>query len=155
MDTLRQSGSIIINRSPESLYDMVADVTRVGEWSPMCTACWWDEGDGPNVGAKFTGRNETPERTWETRSEVVSADPGRQFAWVVVEPPTGARWGYSFAAVDGGTEVTETWELPPEGSAFLEKRFGDDAAKEIGRRSDWAKNGIRATLAAIKGVAEA
>jgi hypothetical protein len=25
---------------------MVADVTRVGEWSPMCTACWWDEGDG-------------------------------------------------------------------------------------------------------------
>jgi hypothetical protein len=155
MEMWRQSGSIIIERSPEEIFDMVADVTRVGEWSPMCTACWWDEGDGPHVGAKFTGRNEQGERTWETRSEFVAADRGRQFAWVVVEPPTGARWVYSFVAVDGGTEVTETWELPPEGSAFFEKMFGDDAAKEIDKRSDWAKNGIGATLAAIKGVAEA
>ena len=94
MEMWRQSGSIIIERSPEEIFDMVADVTRVGEWSPMCTACWWDEGDGPDVGAKFTGRNEQGERTWETRSEVVAADRGRQFAWVVVEPPTRARWGY-------------------------------------------------------------
>ena len=155
MDTLRHSGSIIIKRSPEDLYDMVVDVTRVGEWSPMCRACWWDEGDGPHVGAKFTGRNERQERTWETRSEVVAADRGRRFAWEVVEPPTAARWGYSFVAKDGGTEVTETWELPPEGSAFFEKMFGDDAAKEIGIRSDWAKNGIGVTLAAIKDIAEA
>src|ERR1700683_4240545 len=154
MDTLRQSGSIIIDRSPEELYDMVADVARTGEWSPMCTACWWDEGDGPNVGARFIGRNERQGQTWETHSEVVIADRGRQFDWVVVEPPTRARWGYSFAAVDGGTELTETWELPPEGSAFFEKMFGDDAAKEIGKRSDWAKSGIGATLAAIKGIAE-
>ena len=77
MDTLRHSGSIVIERSPEELYDMVADVTRMGEWSPVCTACWWDEGDGPHVGAKFTGRNERRERTWETRSEVVTADRGR------------------------------------------------------------------------------
>ena len=41
--------------------------------------------------------------------------------------------------MDGGTEVTETWELPPEGSAFFEKMFGDDAAKEIGMRSDGAR----------------
>ncbi len=155
MDTQRHSGSIIIKRSPEELYDMVADVTRMGAWSPVTAACSWDEGDGPRVGAKFTGRNEGPGRTWETRSEVVTADRGREFAWVVAEPPTRARWSYSFAPVDGGTEVTETWELPPEGSAFFEKMFGDDAAKEIGIRRDAAKDGIGATLAAIKGAAEA
>jgi ribosome-associated toxin RatA of RatAB toxin-antitoxin module len=156
MSRLSYSESVVVARTPEELYDMVADVTRMGEWSPVCTACWWDEGDGPHVGAKFTGRNERPERTWETRSEVVMADHGREFAWIVAEPPTRARWGYSFVAMDGGaTEVTETWELPPEGSAFFEKMFGDDAAKEIGMRSDAAKNGIGATLAAIKGVAEA
>jgi hypothetical protein len=154
MDTLHHSGSIVISRSPEELYDMVADVTRMGEWSPICRDCWWDEGDGPHVGAKFTGRNERPERTWETRSEVVTADRGHQFAWEVVEPPTRARWGYSFVAVPGGTEVTETWELPPEGSAFFENMFGADAGKEIGVRSDAAKNGIGETLAAIKGAAE-
>lgn len=83
MGTPRHSGSIFINRSPEEVYDMIADVTRMGEWSPMCTACWWDDGDGPRVGAKFTGKNELAERTWETRSEVVGADRGLEFAWVV------------------------------------------------------------------------
>ena len=53
---------------------MVSDVTRMGEWSPVCKACWWDDGDSPRVGAWFTGRNELPERTWETRSEVVAAE---------------------------------------------------------------------------------
>lgn len=55
---------------------MVSDVTRMGEWSPVCRACWWDEGAGPRVGAWFTGRNELPERTWETRSVMVAAEPG-------------------------------------------------------------------------------
>lgn len=155
METLRHSDSIVIRRSPDELYDMIADVTRMGEWSPMCRACWWSEGDGPQVGAKFTGRNELSGQAWETRSEVVAADRGREFAWVVAEPPTRARWGYSLVAVDGGTEVTETWELPPEGSAFFEKMFGDKAPQEIAKRSDWAKNGIGTTLAAIKSAAEA
>ena len=98
---------------------MVSDVTRTGEWSPVCKACWWDEGDGPRGGAKFTGRNERPEQSWETRCEVVVADRGREFAWVVAEPPTRASWCYTFAVSDDGTELTENWKLPPEGSAFF------------------------------------
>ena len=59
-------------------------MTRTGEWSPVCPACWWDEGaETGQVGVWFTGRNETPERTWETRSQVVAADRGREFAWLV------------------------------------------------------------------------
>src|SRR5262252_4389574 len=102
METLQHSESIVVGRSPEELYGMVSDVTRMGEWSPVCKACWWDEGAGPQVGAMFTGRNELPERTWETRSEVVAADAGKEFAWVV--QATGTRWGYTFAAVAGGTQ---------------------------------------------------
>ena len=52
----------------------MSDVTRICEWSPICRACWWDEGARPEAGAWFTGRNETPERTWETRCRVVAAD---------------------------------------------------------------------------------
>ena len=80
MSDLSYSESIVVRRSTETLYDMVSDVTRMGEWSPVCKACWWDEGDGPRDGAWFTGRNELPERTWETRSQVVAAEPGREFA---------------------------------------------------------------------------
>ena len=53
------SESIDIDRSPDDVYDMISDVTRMGEWSPVCVACWWDEGDGPREGSWFTGRNET------------------------------------------------------------------------------------------------
>jgi len=66
MSSPHYSESIVVARSPEALYDMVSDVTRMGEFSPVCTACWWDDADGPRAGAWFTGRNEVPGRTWET-----------------------------------------------------------------------------------------
>jgi hypothetical protein len=102
------------------------------------------------VGAHFTGRNVLPERTWETRSEVVAAD-GREFAWVV--GPRIARWGYTFDAIDGGTEVTESWELLPEADAVYEERYGD-VAGTAADRYEKAVSGIPVTLAAIKRAAE-
>ena len=152
MAALTHSDSIVVARSADEVYDMVADVTRMGEFSPICKECWWDDGDGPRVGAWFTGRNELPERTWETRCEVVAADPGREFAFAV--HGTIARWGYAFRAVDGGTEVTESWEFLPGGIAFFEQNFGDDSAAQIADRAEKARTGIPATLAAIKRAAE-
>jgi len=89
MSNLSHSESIVVDRCAEDLYDMVSDVTRIGEWSPVCKACWWDEGSTARVGDWFTGRNVLPERTWETRSEVVVADRGREFAFIVGGPPCG------------------------------------------------------------------
>jgi hypothetical protein len=152
METLQHSESIVVARSPEELYDLVSDVTRMGEWSPICKACWWDEGDTARVGAVFTGRNVTPERTLETRSQVVAADRGREFAFVV--QPTGTRWGYSFRAVDDGTELTESWEFPPSAFEVFKERFGDDSPAQVANRHQTAREGISATLAAIKEAAE-
>jgi hypothetical protein len=152
MPTLTHSESIVIARSPEDLYDLVSDITRMGTWSPVCKACWWDEGVGPEVGAWFTGRNELPERSWETRSQVVAADRGHEFAFVVGEAWT--RWGYVFVPVDGGTELTESWNFLPGGIAMFEGRFGADAEAQIADRLELAKKGIPATLAAIKREAE-
>lgn len=148
---LSYSDSIIVNGTPETLYDMVSDVTRTGEWSPICTACWWDEGDSPRVGARFTGRNELPERTWETRSQVVVADRGREFAWVVGD--SFVRWGYTFSPVDGGTQMTESWEFLPGGIAMFESKYGADAQAQIADRTKAALEGIPVTLAAIKAAA--
>ena len=153
MADLQYSQSIVVARSPEDLYDMVADVARMGEWSPVCKACWWDDGDSARVGAWFTGRNELPERTWETRSQVVVAERGREFTFVV--GGTWVHWGYRFTAVDGGTKITESWEFLPGGLAMFEERFGTDAQTEITRRAQAARSGIPVTLAAIKRVAEA
>lgn len=152
MTSRRYAESIVVDATPQDLYAMVSDVTRMGEWSPICTGGWWDEGDGPGVGAWFTGRNQTAQRTWETRSEVVVADPGREFAFVV----GGAfvRWGYAFTPGDEGTTVTESWEFLPEGLAMFRDKHGDDAQAQIEDRTQAAHDSIPATLAAIKRVAE-
>ena len=136
----------------EQVWAMVSDVTRMGEWSPVCTTCWWEDGLGPQPGAWFTGRNELPERTWETRSQVVAADRGREFAFVV--GGSWVRWSYTFTPVEGGTQVTESWEFLPDGVARFHNRFGNDAPAQIADRTLAARHGIPVTLAALKKSAE-
>jgi hypothetical protein len=152
MSSLRYSESIVVARPAEFLYDMVSDVTRMGEWSPVCKACWWDDGDSLRVGAWFTGRNELPERVWETRSQVVAAERGREFTFVV--GGSLVRWSYAFTPVDRGTQVTESWEFLPDGMARFQARFGEDAEAQIANRTEAAHTGIPLTLAAIKESAE-
>jgi hypothetical protein len=82
----------------------------------------------------------------------VAAERGREFAFVVAG--TIARWGYTFTPVDGGTQVTESWEFLPGGITFFEERFGADAQAQINNRIEAARTGIPSTLAAIKKAAE-
>ena len=152
MSSLRYAESIVIARPADLVYDMICDVTRMGEWSPICTACWWDEGDGPRAGAWFTGRNEVPGRTWETRSQVVAAERGREFAFMV--GGAWVRWGYSFAPISEGTELTESLEFLPPGIARFHERYGDEAQAQITERTEAVRRGIPLTLAAIKKAAE-
>ena len=152
MTDLTFSDSVVVAASPEEVYDLVSDVTRTGEWSPVCVACWWDEGATGQAGDWFTGRNETPERTWETRSLVAVADRGREFTWLV--GCSRARWGYTLEPVDGGTRLTESWEFLPDGLALMAERYGEDAQHQVEVRARAAHEGIPVTLAAIKRIAE-
>lgn len=152
MSTWTHADSIMVSASPEELYALVSDVTRMGEWSPVCTGCWWDD-ETRGVGAWFTGRNETPSRTWETRSKVVADEPGREFAFVVGGDRT--RWGYTFEAVGDQARMTESWEVFPAGVEFFREKYGADAESELQARAESARSGIRDTLAAIKRAAEA
>jgi hypothetical protein len=151
MGSWNLSESIMVSRPAEELYAMVSDVTRMGEWSPVCTGGWWDD-DTRGVGAWFTGHNEANAKTWETRSRVVADEPGREFAFVVGGDRT--RWGYTFTPVPGGTELTESWEILPAGETYFAERFGPTAEAEITQRRDTARSGIHDTLAAIKKAAE-
>lgn len=157
MAAYEHSDSIVVDADPGTVYTVVSDVTRTGEWSPICEACWWDEGDepgpdGPREGAWFTGRNVTPNRTWETRSVVVAAEPGREFAWLV--GGKFARWGFVLRTVDGATELTETWQFLEDGIDTFHERYGDDAENQIRDRVDAAHSGIPATLARVKEIIE-
>lgn len=152
MEDRSRSESLTINASPETIYSLVSDVTRMGEWSPVCKECVWDD-DSRGEGAWFTGRNVIGDRTWETRSMVVADEPGREFAFTVGGDRT--RWGYTFEKTDGGTLVTESWNFLPAGVENYVERFGDEAEDQIGQRAATATEGMRETLATIKRVAEA
>ncbi|MEO7754894.1 MAG: SRPBCC family protein [Terracoccus sp.] len=152
MSDLTFSDSIDVAAPPADVYALVSDVTRTGEWSPICRECTWDDGDGPRVGAWFTGRNETAARTWETRSQVTVAEPEREFAFEVGQG--FVRWSYRCEPVDGGTRLTESWHFLPAGIAMFHEKYADQAQTEIDERTAAAHSSIPATLAAIKHVAE-
>lgn len=150
---LTHEESVEVTAPAEEIYALVSDVTRTGEWSPICKACWWEDGDVPagEVGSWFGGRNETPTRTWETRCQVAVAD-GHEFAFVV--GGSFVRWGYAVHPVDGGSRLTESWAFLPAGLEMFAEKFGDDADAQIRERTEAARAGIPASLAAIKQIAE-
>lgn len=100
------------------MYDLVTDIRRTGEWSPICRACRWQDGDGLREGAWFFGHNEAEGQVWETESQVAVADRGHEFVWLV--GGKYARWSYRFEPVaGGGTRLTEGWEFLAEGRAMF------------------------------------
>jgi Polyketide cyclase / dehydrase and lipid transport len=110
------SHETMVNAEPERIYGMVADLPRMGEWSPECRSVKWEGEDGPPTeGARFVGHNRGGPRglmKWSRRGRVLVADPGREFAFVTEEGGyEGTVWRYRFEAVEGGTRVTESYEV--------------------------------------------
>ncbi len=94
------------------LYDMVSDITRMGEWSPETFRARWLKGaTGPAVGATFSGGNRRGFRRWSTTCTVTAATPGERFAFDVrFGPIRVANWAYDFVALsDTSTQVMESW----------------------------------------------
>lgn len=103
-----------VDAAPEAVYDLVADVTRMGEWSPECIAGEWVGGaTGPVVGARFRGRNRRGIARWSTTPTVVAADRGREFAFVAPDMlgRGTTKWTYRFEAEGDGTAVRESFEM--------------------------------------------
>jgi hypothetical protein len=106
---------LVVDAAPEQIYDLVADMPRMGEWSDECTTVEWENGDtGPAADARFVGHNCTGPRgiiRWSRHGRVLVADRGKEFAFVTEEGGHESTvWRYTFEAVDGGTRVTETYE---------------------------------------------
>jgi hypothetical protein len=140
-----------VEAPPERVYAIIADVTRVGELSPVCKAAWWDEGSGPRAGAWFTGRNEMEGRDpWERRCEIVTAEPGQAFGWVAGGREEGVvEWSYRFRPVERGTEVEESWKILRMVDRLA--ALGDEVLSSMKVNTE---SGIEETLANLKRVAE-
>ena len=144
---------IHIESSPGHVYDLVSDITRMGEWSPENTGGeWLDGATGPRVGARFKGKNKR-KGGWSTKCTVTAADAGREFAFDVGKGET--RWRYRFAAAGDGTDVVESFEIVKEpgrlGRWFTKLGTGVPWSE---READMVR-GMETTLANLKVAAEA
>jgi hypothetical protein len=144
--------STVVTASPQTLYALVGDVTRMGEWSPETVeAAWLDGATGPVVGARFAGRNRIGSIAWTTKPVVTVADPGRAFAFRV-PGGSGATWTYTFERVDGGTRVTEharQEKRSPLVIRLLQRRAG------VTDRAEHLRAGMAATLGRLAAAAVA
>ncbi len=141
------TASIEIEASPESVYAILTDLSRISELSPECYSAEW-EGDatGPVVGAKFRGYNRFREHEWDAGCVVVAADPGREWAFhVPSEDGRGTTWRYEIEPIEGGSRVTESFDSPIlDGESFQKMN-----------RHDWLLKNIARTLDNLKAAAEA
>jgi uncharacterized protein YndB with AHSA1/START domain len=141
-----------IAAAAERLYDLVSDVTRMGQWSPETTGCKWVGGaSGPAPGARFRGTNRAGWRRWMTQCRVLEAERGRRFAFDVgVGPIAVSRWTYLFEPAEGGTRVTESWhDRRGEWMVGLSARM-----MGVSDRREHNRLGMEQTLANLKGFAE-
>ncbi len=149
---MHDSVTVHMAAPPERVWDLVSDVTRIGEFSPETFEAEWLEGaTGPAVGAKFRGhvkRNGKGPIYWVTCT-VMASEAGREFTFGTsgkTEPLNV--WSYRLEPNGDGTDVTESFRL----------------ANKLGLRVYWAllgwtrgrtnRNGMRTTLERMKAVVE-
>jgi len=95
----------------DRVWALVADLPRMGEWSPENSGGTWAKGaSGPALGAVFRGNNKRGLCRWSTTVTVVECEPGKVFGFAVSSGPLAvANWRYEFEATDTGCRVTESW----------------------------------------------
>jgi uncharacterized protein YndB with AHSA1/START domain len=156
--TMTVHDSVVVGVDPLTVYRLVADPSQMPRWSPENTGADVPEPGSPaTVGTTFVGTNKRGPARWQTRCRVTASDPGKRFTFDVFQFGPRmlmikfriATWDYMFEAVEGGTQVTETWT---DG-----RRWPDSMANAVdkfatgGRTfADFQRRNIAKTLANLK-----
>jgi len=141
-----------IDAEPEEVWGLVSDITDMGRWSPeVFEAEWLDGATGPAVGVRYRGhvkRNERGPIYW-TVCEITECVPGEVFEFAVMMRDTRVNtWRYEFRAVDGGTEVTESFHLIDNVAMKVFRVLGGFLRQRRNERD------MRTTLERVKAAAE-
>ena len=139
-----------IKASAASVYALVSDLPRMGEWSTENIGGEWTTGNPGEVGSRFIGTNRIKSFEWSVPVEVTIAEPAQCFEFVAA-PDDGpfVRWTYQIEATEGGCTLTEIWDvmdLPPS-LAKLD-------AEGLAGRKEAVRGTIEATLDGIQASAE-
>jgi hypothetical protein len=154
MDTEVHAVERYVEAPPEKVYELVADIERMGEWSPETYRCRWTGGaTGPAVGARFKAWNRHGWKRWTNTPVVIAATPGREFAFDRRTLGMSIVWRYTMEPTGTGTTLRESYQLakavPPIGDWVAARVF------RMGDRHAGLDENMRVTLERIARAAEA
>jgi carbon monoxide dehydrogenase subunit G len=154
LEGYHHTDSITVDAPPEAVYALVADVTRIGEFSSVCRSAEWTDEDHTT----FSGYNERGDVSWTMQCRVDVADPGREFTFTnagVDGSSELVRWSYTFVAEGDTTVVTEHWQVLPGYREFAARYMSDTPVEaHLDRMVAPTRQGIAETLARLKATAE-
>jgi len=122
METAATS-TIEIGASPDVVYSLLTDLSRISEVSPECYRAEWEDGStGPEVGARFRGCNRNGKMEWNAGCVVIAADPGRLWSFEVpADDGRSTVWTWSIEPTESGCLVTESFDSPVLDLEFFQK----------------------------------
>jgi hypothetical protein len=141
---------IEIDAAPLTVYELVSDISHMGDWSPECYRCEWLHGATTAVaGAKFRGHNRLGKVRWQTDAIITVADPGREFGFTTLHKDGREEtlWRYQIKPVGAATEVSESYR-------FLWCPIANRIAELPIPRDKQLRRGMKETLTRIKTAAE-
>jgi hypothetical protein len=117
MGTLTKTGQAeaVSAATPDQVWAVLADVTRIGEWSHECHgATWLDGATTATAGARYRGVNRSGRARWRRRNEILTAEPGRELSWRTVPSRLyrdSTRWRIRIEPHPDGTRIVQTFEV--------------------------------------------
>lgn len=149
--------------SPQQAWDLITDVTRIGEFSPECTDAWWVSGYPTRaVGARFEGHNRSADgaEEWIRPCDVTAWDEPRHFAWVVGDRYDGSpatRWSYTLEPDGADVVVRHSFAHDPQGQTGVRIAVAADpdrAGLVIETRRRHLLEGMTRTLERMRAILE-
>ena len=105
---------VTVEAGIDAVWEVVRDVTRVGEWSHECVGAEWvGDARAAEPGARFRGRNRAGVFRWGRMCEIASADPYELVFTTIptVLYPDSSEWRISLTEVDEGTRITQRFRV--------------------------------------------
>jgi hemerythrin-like domain-containing protein/uncharacterized protein YndB with AHSA1/START domain len=112
-----QSGQaeVTTTAAPGAVWAVLADVTRVGEWSHECHgAVWLDGAAAAAVGARFRGRNKAGRVRWSRPCTIEACEPPRELVYRTKGLVFGDATEWRFVlepSSEGGTLIRQSYRV--------------------------------------------
>ena len=117
MKTLMRNGRVeaTTRATPDQVWAVIADITRVGEWSHECTVGEWLDGAvAAAPGIRYRGSNRVGRVRWSRTNEIVEVVENQRLVWRT-EPtkmyPDSTEWQITIEPLPDGSRIVQTFEV--------------------------------------------